>query len=75
MGDSPIGNVSTYYIQVKNSLSEDLQINVSKGFTVNSLATYSDADRASRALIQATANTYQDTILVTNISVNEVLSV
>lgn len=72
--NSEIGQIQTYYILSKNQAQEDVQTNISKGFTVNPATTYSQIDAASRALTSLTTNVYYDTQLITIISVNEVLA-
>lgn len=69
-----IGNVTTYYLNTKDGLGNTVETNISKGFVVNQNATYADVDATSRGLTNLTQNTYEDTILVTKISVNEVVS-
>lgn len=65
-----IGNVKTIYINSVDSNSKEYQTNISKSFTVKPDATYTQVDEAMRALNALSTNTYQDTILVTEISVN-----
>lgn len=71
--NTSIGIVDKYLITLTDGLSNDT-INVSKSFTVNPDATYGQVDEASRAVVALSRETYQDTILVTNISVNEIIA-
>lgn len=73
--NSSVGNVTTYYILTTDGLGEEKETNISKGFTVNPETTYAQVDTASRAIANIMTNTYQDTILVTKISVNEIMAV
>jgi len=72
--NSAIGQVETVYINSTDSFEEVYETNVSKGMRVNPYATYQQVDTAARAIAGLTKNTYNDTILVTKISVNEVMS-
>lgn len=72
--NSAIGQVETVYINSTDSFEELHETNVSKGMRVNPYATYQQVDTAARAIAGLTKNTYNDTILVTKISVNEVIS-
>lgn len=67
-----IGNVSEYRIQSTDTYGENYDTKVMGN--LNPEATYQQIDAASRALIGLTKNTYDDTILITSISVNEVLA-
>lgn len=69
---SAIGNVNEYRIQSKDSFDNNYDTKIFN--SCNPEATYQQVDAASRALIGLTKNTYYDTILVTNVSVNEVLA-
>lgn len=69
-----IGNVSTYILKTTDPLNNDVETNISKGFSVNYNTTYGKVDTASRALAALLYNTYADTILVTNMSVNEIMA-
>lgn len=70
-----IGNVTSYIIKTADQLENQYETNVSGKFTVNAAATYEQVDTVSRALIAnlSTLN-YQDTILITKISVTEQLA-
>lgn len=72
--DSSIGNVDTYYLETTDNLGETVQTNLSKSFTINPSATYAQVDTASRQIAALTKNDYADTILLTKISVNEVMA-
>lgn len=69
-----IGNVDKYILKTVDALGTPHETTISKGFIINSAATYQQVDTASRAITALSKNTYEDTILVTNISVNEVVS-
>lgn len=66
-----IGKVQTMYLVTTDALNESYETNISKGFTVNPTATYAQVNVANRALVNLSTNTYQDTKLITEISVNE----
>lgn len=67
-----IGNVTTIYLNSKDNLQNEYKTNITgKNFTVNQSATYQQVDTMSRALNNLTNNIYDDTILVTEISVTE----
>lgn len=68
-----IGNVQTMYLQTSDQLGNNYETNISKGFSVNSAATYQQVDTAVRALAELSTNTYGDTVLITSVSVNEKL--
>lgn len=72
--ESAIGNVDKYLLKTLDTEGKTVETNISKGFTINSEATYGEVDTASRALANLIRNTYNDTILVTNISVTEILA-
>lgn len=72
--NSPIGVVDKYILKTKDALGDEYETVISKGLIVNTAATYSQVDTASRAITSLTKNNYDDTILVTNISVNEVMA-
>ena len=69
-----IGNVATYNIISNDQLGNEITTNISKGFSINGAATYQQVDTASRALNALTTNTYNDTQLITEVSVNEKLA-
>lgn len=73
-GNTPIGIVSQFIIKSKDNLGNDEETTLNKNFIANEQATYSQVDTASRALMELSTNTYQDTICVTNISVQEILA-
>lgn len=69
-----IGDVETIYLKTTDTFGNDFETNISKGFKVNPLATYQQIDTASRALNGLSRNSYNDTILITKVSVNEKLA-
>lgn len=71
---SPIGNVTTIYLKTYDQLDNQYQTNISKGFEVNPEATFQQVDTAARGINSLTRNTYDDTILITEVSVNEVMA-
>lgn len=71
--NTSVGMVDKYLITLTNGITNDT-INVAKSFTVNPEVTYGQVDEASRAVVALSLDTYQDTILVTNISVNEIIA-
>lgn len=66
-----IGNVQEVYLITTDNLYNRYETNVSKGFEVNADATYQQVDDAMRALNSLSTNTYNDTTLITAVSVNE----
>lgn len=66
-----IGNVTGYNVKTVDQMGNEYTTNISKSLGVNPEATYGQIDTASRAIVGLTTNTYRDTILVTEISVNE----
>lgn len=69
--DTPVGIVQEVIFISMNAMGERSETNISKGFEVNAEATYGQFDEAMRSLSNLTANTYNDTNLITSISVNE----
>lgn len=67
-----IGTVSACHIKSTNSFGETVQTKILGA--MNPEATYTEVDTANRALIGLTKNTYDDTVLTTEISVNEKLA-
>ncbi len=67
-----IGQVTEYRIKSTDSFGNDYDNKIWS--SLNPEATYQQVDAASRALIGLSKNTYDDTILVTSVSVNEVLA-
>lgn len=72
--NSAIGNVETMYLISNDSYDNRYETNISKGFTINQNATYQQIDTANRALTGLIKNSYEDTQLITRISVTEVLA-
>lgn len=69
---SRVGSVSSYVIKTSDNLGNDKETTISnKRIFVNPMSTYEQANTLSRALIALTTNTYNDTLLITNMSVNE----
>ena len=69
--NSPIGNVDKYVIKTTDNLDNATETTLAAKFKFNPEATYENVDIASRAIAALSTNTYNDTILVTNVSVNE----
>ncbi len=71
-----IGNVSEIFLLSYDTLRNQYKTNISKGFSINpgGEVTYEQVNTAQRALCNLSSNTYEDTILVTNVSVNDVLA-
>ena len=67
-----IGNVTEYRIESYDPFSNLQNTKIWTYLRANT--TYQEIDAASRALIGLTKNTYEDTILITKVSVNEVLA-
>lgn len=67
-----IGNVTEYRIKSKDSYETQYTTKVLGA--LNPSATYEQVDATSRALMSLSSNTYDDTILVTEVSVNEELA-
>lgn len=67
-----IGNVTEYRIKSTNSFGDEYNNKILGA--LNPSATYQQVDATSRALIGLSKNTYSDSILVTEVSVNEVLA-
>lgn len=67
-----IGNVEEYSVIAFNpTTSETTTFQLNKNFTTNSNATFSNVKTASQSITNLTTETYSDTILKTNISVQE----
>lgn len=73
-GSDPVGNVDTLYIISRDQYNQEIQTNISKGLKVNPEATYENTDTVARSLNWLSRNSYEDTIAVTKISLNEVLA-
>ena len=73
--NSNVGNVNSMKILSTDSLGNKAEttINTSRLF-VNPAATYQQVDAFARALMGTSTNTYNDTNLITVISVNEILA-
>lgn len=70
-----IGNVDKIILKTKDANENVTETTVtSKKLKANPEATYQQIDTAMRALNSLSDDSYNDTILVTNISVNEVMA-
>ncbi len=70
----PIGNVNAIYLKSVDQLGNEYQTNITgKNFTVKPNATYRQVDAAMRSLRNIITNNYVDTVLITAVSVNEVM--
>lgn len=72
--NSAIGQVDKYILQTVDAFGEVQETTLNKSFTVNSFATYQQVDTASHAISALSKNSYKDTVLVTNLSVNEIIA-
>lgn len=67
-----IGQVQTIYLKSTDNIGTKYETNINgRNMTVNYNATYQQVDAAMRALNGLTTNIYNDTILISPISVNE----
>lgn len=71
---TPIGKVDKYILKTRSPLGQDTETTLSNKFVFNSESTYSQVDTASRAIANLSQDTYVNTILVTNMDVNEQIS-
>lgn len=69
-----IGNVEEMYLLTTDQLGNSYKTRVGQGFTINSEKTYQEIDTAQRALAGLLSNTYEDTTLITSVSVNDKLA-
>lgn len=70
-----VGNVNSMQIKSTDSFGEDAVTTITnKRLFVNPSATYQQVDTLARALMGLSNNTYNDTDLITVISVNEKLA-
>lgn len=70
-----VGNVTSLIIKSKDATENDYETTITgKNVFVNPNATYQQVDQISRALNALSYNTYQDTDLITKVSVNEKLA-
>ena len=73
--NDPIGNVKEIILLTDNSVTQTTdETNISKSFTVKTTATYNQVDSAMRGLAWLSTDSYNDTLLITQISVGEVLA-
>lgn len=68
---SAIGNVQEMYLLTSDQLGNNYKTRVGSGLTINPEKTYQEIDTAQRALANLSYNTYEDTQLITAVSVNE----
>lgn len=68
---SYVGNVQTVQIISIDSLENKYTTTLNSRIKPLTNATYSNIDSSTRSLISLSENTYQDTHLITDISVNE----
>lgn len=68
---STVGDVNAVYIKSFDQLGNAFQtrVNTNKS-TIKETTTYSEVDTAMRQLISMSTNTYEDTLLITAVSVN-----
>lgn len=77
--EDAVGNVETLYMEMVTPTGDPIETNISKGFIIDPEATYQKiiatlygfGDPMRKSLIKLTTNTYTDSLLVTNVSVNE----
>lgn len=69
--NSAVGDVNAVYLQTFDQLGNKYQtkINTTKS-TITRTTTYSQVNAAMRNLVSLSSNTYEDTLLITAISVN-----
>lgn len=65
-----IGAVTAMYLKSIDQAQNEYETNISKGFEVNPAATFAQVDTAARALNSLSNNSYSDTTLITEVSVN-----
>lgn len=70
--NTPVGNVTQMILKSADGNGNNYETKLP--FVINSTATYEKVDAAARALSSLSTNTYQDTLLITQVSVNEVLA-
>lgn len=71
---SQIGDVTDILLKNSDAYGNNYSTNISKGFKVNPVATYQQVDSAIRAVNGLTTHSYDDTVLITQISVNNEMS-
>lgn len=70
--NTPVGNVTSYQILSQDNLQNDYQTTITnKRIFVNPNANYQQVNSLSRSFMNLSTNTYQDTNLITSVSVNE----
>lgn len=71
----PVGNVTEMYLLSNDQLGETYQTRITgTKCMVKPSATYEQVDTALRGLANLSTNTYNDTILITSISVNDIIA-
>lgn len=70
----PVGNVSKMILVSKEESGDEHSTTISNRLLINPEVTYQQVDTVSRALIGMSKDSYYDTLLVTNISVTEVIA-
>lgn len=69
--NSPVGDVNQIYLKTHDQLGNEIQTLITNTKArVKSTATYSQMDSAMRAVAALSTNTYEDTLLITAVSVN-----
>lgn len=69
--NSPVGDVNQIYLKTQDQLGNEIQTLITNSKArVKSTATYTQMDTAMRAVAALSTNTYQDTLLITAVSVN-----
>jgi len=70
-----VGNVTSFIIKSVDATENEYETTITnKNVYVNPNATYQQVDAIARALNAVSYNTYQDTNLITKVSVNEKLA-
>lgn len=70
-----VGRVNAMKLKTTDALGNDVETQINNGrLFVNPNTTYAKVDTFARALANMSTNTYEDTDLITVISVNEVLA-
>lgn len=65
-----IGDVQEMYLLSMDQLGNKYRTRIGSGFRINPEKTYQDIDTAQRALAGLLTNIYDDTQLITSVSVN-----
>lgn len=73
--NDPVGVVTAMYLETTDVFGNDYENKINGGWLyVNPNTTYAKVDTFARKLANLSTNTYNDTKLVTEVSVNEVLA-